>query len=239
LTEILDAAAAAGFTSVGLDAVTGAGAADLAGMLGARGLTCTDVGVLVLGPDAVADARRLSALARVSGATTCIVAWPAGVDGRHALELSADLLGSSGVRLALEFFPFGALPTLEDALAACEAIGWDRCGVLLDIWHFFRSGEPWSLLRSLDPGQIALVHADDAPAMVSDDLVHETRHRRVPIGSGTFAVAEFVSAVDALGYRGVISAEVLSTSLREGPPLEGARVLMNALRAHWPIGPGD
>jgi sugar phosphate isomerase/epimerase len=105
------------------------------------------------------------------------------------LKASAEVLAAAGVRIALEFFPYGALPTLESALAASEVIGWDRCGVLLDTWHFFRSGEPWEMLRSLDPDQIAIIHADDAPAVISDDLVHESRHRRLPIGAGTFAIA--------------------------------------------------
>jgi sugar phosphate isomerase/epimerase len=235
LEEILDAAAAAGFASVGLDGVTAAGAADIAGTLRARGLACTDVGILVLGPDAAADAERLATLARASGATTCLVAWPAGVDGYSALEASADILSANRVRLALEFFPYGAVPTLESALAVSEAVGWDRCGVLLDTWHFFRGGEPWDLLRSLDPEQIAIVHANDAPAMVSEDLSYESRHRRLPLGSGTLAIAEFVSAINSLGYRGVISAEVLSTAFREQEPLEGARRLMDAFRTHWPV----
>jgi sugar phosphate isomerase/epimerase len=235
LEEILDAAAAAGFTSVGLDTVTTAGVADLAGLLRARGLTCTDVGILALGPNAAADAERLAELARSSGATTCLAAGPAGFDGRAALEESADILAAAGVRIALEFVPYGALPTLESALTACEALGWDRCGVLLDTWHFFRSGAPWTLLRSLDPNQIAIIHADDAPAVISDDLVYESRHRRLPIGAGTFAIAEFVAAIGTLGYDGVISAEVLSTTLREQDPAEGAQTLMNALTEHWPI----
>jgi sugar phosphate isomerase/epimerase len=236
LEEILDAAAATGFTSVGLDTVTTAGATEIAELLRARDLTCTDVGILALGPNAAADAERLAELAQASGATTCLAACPAGFDGLPALEASTDILAAAGVRVALEFFPYGALPTLESALSWCEAIGWDRCGVLLDTWHFFRSGAPWPLLRSLHPDQIAIIHADDAPEPISDDLVHESRHRRLPIGAGTFAIAEFVSAIGTLGYDGVISAEVLSTTLREQEPAEGARTLMNALSEHWPIG---
>ena len=105
------------------------------------------------------------------------------------------------------------------------------CGVLPDPWHFFRSGEPWQLLRSLDPDQIAIIHADDAPAVIGDDLVYESRHRRLPIGAGTFAIAEFVSAIDTLGYDGVISAEVLSPTLREQEPGEGAHADERAQRA--------
>ena len=65
--------------------------------------------------------------------------------------------------------------------------------------------------------------------------MHESRHRRLPIGAGTFAIADFVSAIDTLGYDGAISAEVLSTTVREQAPVEGARTLMKALRTHWPI----
>jgi sugar phosphate isomerase/epimerase len=238
LERILDAAATAGFKSVGLDTVTTAGVAGIAELLHARGLTCTDVGILALGPNATADAELLAELAEASGATTCLVAWPAGFDGRRALEASADILAAAGVRVALEFFPYGALPTLESAVTECEVIGRERCGVLLDTWHFFRSGEPWALLRSLDSDQIAIIHANDAPAVISDDLVHESRHRRLPIGAGTFAVAEFVNTIDTLGYDGVISAEVLSSTLREQDPVEGAGTLMRALSEHWPIGRG-
>jgi hypothetical protein len=81
------------------------------------------VGILVLGPDA---ARRRGA-ARHAGARVrrddCLVAWRAGVDGYSAPEASADILSANRVRLALEFVPYGALPTLESALAACEAVG--------------------------------------------------------------------------------------------------------------------
>ena len=190
LEEILDTAAAAGFR-VGRPRRRHSRGSRRHRRDAARGgLACTDVGILVLGPDAAADAERLATLARASGATTCLVAWPAGVDGYSALEASADVLSANRVRLALEFFPYGALPTLESALAACEAVGWDRCGVLLDRWHFFHRGEPWNLLRSV---------------------------------------------INSLGYRGVISAEVLSTTFREQEPLEGARRLMNAFRTHWPV----
>jgi len=241
LDELLGAAAAAGFDAVGLDQVTvdahlraGGRLDELNSLLHAHGLQCTDVGVLtVAGPDP-AGARELADLARAVDAPLCLVAWSV-ADGIEGLRAAADTMGDAGARLALEFVPYGGLPTLPQAIAACEAIGWDRCGLLVDTWHFFRSGAAWPQLRALDAGQIALVHVNDGPGLAGDDLMYESRSRRLPIGAGTFAIAEIVEAIEAVGYDGVISAEVLSTSLRGRPPADGARTLMDALRASWPL----
>ena len=110
------------------------------------------------------------------------------------------------------------------------------CGLLVDTWHFFRSDEPWSLLRSLDADQIALVHVNDAPAP-ERELVYESRFRRLPVGSGTFALPEFRTALAATGYDGVLSIEVLSSALRRLPPAEGARELLDSLQRIWPVDP--
>ena len=146
------------------------------------------------------------------------------------------MLADAGVRIALEFAPYGGLPTLSDAIDVCAAVGWERCGLLVDTWHFFRSGEPWSLLRSLDADQIALVHVNDAPAL-ERELVFESRFRRLPVGSGTFAIGEFADALAATGYDGVLSIEVLSSALRRRPPADGARELLESLHRSWPVDP--
>ena len=66
---------------------------------------------------------------------------------------------------------------------------------------------------------------------IGDDLVHESRFRRTPPGAGTFALGEFAEALDAIGYDGVVSIEVLSAALRRRPPAEGARELLDSLEA--------
>ena len=69
---------------------------------------------------------------------------------------------------------------------------------------------------------------NDGPADVVGDLVHAGRYSRLPPGDGTFPLAEFARTLDAAGYRGPLSAEVLSDSIRLLPPVDGARIL----RAH-------
>jgi sugar phosphate isomerase/epimerase len=61
----------------------------------------------------------------------------------HELDRAAEVLSAAGVRLALEFASYSPLDSLAATVAVCERIGWERCGVLLDAWHFFMSGAPW------------------------------------------------------------------------------------------------
>jgi sugar phosphate isomerase/epimerase len=228
LEDVLAGAAAAGFDAVGLDDMTLAGrdAGDAAALLDAYGLACTDVGVLRTRE----QAESLAALATATGARVCIAA----TDSIDDLRTGAAILAEAGVRTALEFVPYGRVRTLSEGIDACAAVGWDRCGLLIDSWHFFRGGEEWDILRSLAAEQIALVHVNDAPPQVGD-LVHESRFRRLPPGEGTFPLAGFLDAFEEIGYDGVVSLEVLSASLRSRPPTEGARELHDAMRSIRPV----
>jgi sugar phosphate isomerase/epimerase len=236
---VLAGAASAGFAAVGLDDVSVAAHSsdEVAALLPAHGLLCSDVGVLRVGAEDVRPAaERLAELATAAEADTCIAAV-FGDDPLRDLRAAADILAAVGIRLALEHAAYGALRTLADAIALCTAVGWDRCGLLVDSWHFHRGGEPpWWRLRLLDRAQIALVHLNDALPPVGVDEVHESRFRRVPPGRGELDLARFMHELDALGYDGVVSLEVLSAELRNRPPVEGARELLAAAATLQPLG---
>ena len=235
LDEILDGVAAAGFQAVGLDDLTvGAlDAADVASALRSRGLSCSEVGILRAGQsgETSAAAHDLTWLAQATGAPCCIaiVADPPPTDPLAALETAATVLDAAGVRMALEFAAYGSVATLPDAIALCAALGWERCGLLLDSWHVLRGGVPWSALESLDGSQIALVHLNDAPPVPSPDPVHDSRFRRESPGAGTLDLERFLDVLSGIGYRGAISLEVLSSRLASTPPAAAARELMASL----------
>lgn len=246
LARLVDAVAGAGSPGIGLDVYTtarhvdaGGRVEDIPAMLGSRGLACTDIAPLLIDDDdARSTAEEFARVADVTGARTCIAAVYSPTPRNEVirrLRLCADIVGESGARLALEFTSFGGLTSLSEAVSLCDAVGWERCGVLVDSLHFFRTGAPWPDVRSLDGDQIALVHLDDAPPTAGDDRVFESRFRRVPPGAGSLPLQEFRDAIVATGYRGVVSAEVLSTGLRALPPEEGARELMDAVRRSWPL----
>jgi sugar phosphate isomerase/epimerase len=234
LDDFLAGAAAAGFAAVGLDLFTlrGRVPGDLGRLLAERGLACSDVGVLAVGvPDVRERAAALAELASAAGAPVCIAAVPAPVDDAQAVAELSECAGIVGARLALEFASYGGLTELARAVSLCEAVGWDRCGVLVDSWHFFRTGAPWPALRALAGDRIALVHLNDGAAEPAADPVTESRHRRLPPGAGSFPLSAFLEALADTGYRGPLSAEVLSGELRGTPPAAGAATLLKALRS--------
>jgi sugar phosphate isomerase/epimerase len=242
LEDVLDGAASAGFRAVGLDLYTlgghDAGVDKLGTELRRRGLACSDVGVLPIGtPGFRATAEALARVASATGAPTCIAAFfaPIGRDQAVAeLKECAEILARAGARPVLEFASYGGLTRLANAVALCDAVGWDRCGLLVDTWHFFRTDAPWPVLRSLDGEQIALVHVNDGAATAGADPVHEGRFGRLAPGVGSFPLGEFTAALDGTGYHGPLSVEVLSDDIRTAPPEAGATALLTALRETWP-----
>jgi sugar phosphate isomerase/epimerase len=169
LSEVVGAASVARFDGIGVDLVSyrefarrGGSATALASLLATTDLRATDVGVLVIGSeDSRESAAALGELGAAIGATICITAV---VDPALSLAEAARIarkciaaMEPHPLRLAVEFFPYGPIATLEQALELCSLIGWDDCGLLIDAWHFFHSGEPWELFKSLDRAQIALV----------------------------------------------------------------------------------
>jgi sugar phosphate isomerase/epimerase len=239
LDDVLNGAASAGFAAVGLDLYTlRSYDGELGAALGSRVLACSDVGVLPIGtPELRATAEELARAASAAGAPTCIAAFFASVGRAQAvaeLKECAEILAEAGARLALEFASYGGLTRLRDAVELCDAVGWERCGLLVDTWHFFRTDAPWSVLRSLDGEQIALVHVNDGAASAKGDPVYEGRFRRLPVGAGSFPLPEFANVLDDAGYDGTLSTEVLSDEIRSAHPDVGARRLLQALRESWP-----
>ena len=240
LPEVAAAVAGSGCGAIGLDDVSVGHEEvdDAVSLLRLHALRCTDVGVLRIGsPDLAASAEWLARLAQRTGAEVCVGAVYATPDARAVVDelaRAAEIIAAAGVRVALEFAPYSPLDSLGATVELCRQVGWDRCGVLLDAWHFFRSGAPWPDLRRLDPEQIALVHLSDAAEPETSDLRYESRFRRLPPGAGTLPLGDFTAALRRIGYAGVVSAEVLSADLRAAPPAAGARALAEALRETWP-----
>ncbi|MCX7863669.1 MAG: sugar phosphate isomerase/epimerase [Novosphingobium sp.] len=110
------------------------------------------------------------------------------------LSLLAEMVRERGMRLALEFAPSNALKTLESALLARDRIGRDRCALLLDAMHFFRSGATLDDLAALDPGAIGCVQLCDVPLVSRrENYIEEAMfERRVP-GEGELPLRDWLA----------------------------------------------
>jgi sugar phosphate isomerase/epimerase len=246
LVDVLDAAAAAGFTSMGVDlaSIAASGLDASVGELGAafhdRGLRCSDVAVIVVAADATATLQNARACAEVAGrlgAPTCVLAVRDEIEWSSLLATSrecASMVAAAGARLAVEFLTYSPIATLEQAMQLCEGIGWARAGLLLDSLHVSRTGTDLASIRALKGGQIQLVQLSDAPSARPADLVDESRNRRLLPGRGGLELNAFVAAVTSTGYAGDVGAEVLSSLLRSRDPLTVATAVKAALERAWP-----
>ena len=247
LDEVLGATALAGFDAVGIDIgiidaylLSGGTVAGVAAALSSHGLSCTDVVFLPVGADdavTVALTRRVGALAAAVGAPLCVVGIVASLrrdelDDRVAR--CATMLTEQGVRMAVEFTPYGELTSPAGARRVCDAVGWDRAGLLLDSLHTFRGGTALADVAALAADEIALVQFSDAAGPPPDDLAAESRHRRLLPGEGDLPLREFVGAIRETGFDGTVAAEVLSDDVRRSDAVGFSKALRAALDDHWP-----
>ncbi len=157
--------------------------------------------------------------------------------GLAAFAALCDLAGAHGLRIGLEFTAFSQVRSLPEALAVVEAAGLDNADVVLDALHFFRSGGHVMALEGAPEGalegmsaRVGYAQLCDGPATIEEaDRLHEAVHERALPGSGTFPLAQFVSALPPAV---VIDVEVPQAARRAAgvPPLERARLAVEATR---------
>lgn len=249
----LEAAAGAGFTSVGLRLDTlgdDPNLPELAHRLRERadalGLHILDVEVARLSPGAGAPGTQgdqgtpgplhLLAAASVLRADHLLVvldapsgAAPARTWASGPLRELAARAEDVGVRLALEFMPFSAVRTVAEALDLVEAGGARSIGLVVDLLHLVRGGGDAALLHTLPAELIAYAQVCDAPArgpLGSPDLAalaHEARHERLVPGDGELDLRGLVAALPPATP---LTVEVQSDALTVRlPPLARARHL--------------
>ena len=147
----------------------------------------------------------------------------------------ARVLADAGLRLGLEFvapyhirrakaheFVFTAGQMLE--LAA--AVG-PNVGLLVDSFHVYTSGDPFSRLATIPKDKIVLVHINDAPP----GAIHEQKdgNRLLP-GKGVMDLKAFLAALKQAGYDGPVSLEVFSDELKKMPKAESSRLAWESLK---------
>jgi sugar phosphate isomerase/epimerase len=173
----------------------------------------------------------------VTGAGVCVAAVaegvdPLGIEVRTQLRRCADIVADVGARLALEFLPYSPLKTVAQAEELCDDIGWSRAGLLLDSWHTLVGDQLQGIAR-LPASSVVMVQFSDALTPLTGDIRDNSRNLRRMPGDGNLKLGDFVEAVKATGYSGLVSPEVLSDMVRQGPPLDFARTARAAMISYW------
>lgn len=144
------------------------------------------------------------------------------------LRICAQLLGAYNIKLGLEFVgphhlrtrwanPF--IWTLQETLDWVDAIGEPNVGLLLDAYHWYTNELGVNDILALKTEQIVHVHINDAPDVpVSEALDND----RLYPGEGVIDLSGFLRGLHAIGYKGVVSQEILT----QLPPSDSTILLL-------------
>lgn len=159
---------------------------------------------------------------------------------QHAERLreTAQLLKDFGLRLGLEYvgpktawtsqrFPF--IHTMIEMKELLSAIDCPNTGFLLDSWHWWNAGDTVDDILSLKAEQVVAVDLNDAPAgFPKDDQVDN--HRELPCATGVINVADFLNALNRIGYDGPVRAEPFNAILSKMAKEEACAATAQAMK---------
>ena len=138
----------------------------------------------------------------------------------HAL---GDLAADAGIRIAYEALAWGKrVRHYADAYDIVVRAGHPAVGICLDSFHIMSVGDDLDDIAHITPSSLFFVQLADAPHQ-SMDVLRLSRHYRCFPGQGSLNLASFTAAVVRAGYRGPLSLEVFSDTVRAGPAEQIAR----------------
>jgi 2-keto-myo-inositol isomerase len=133
-----------------------------------------------------------------------------------ALREAAELAGSLGVRLALEFQKTSKLcASLDTAIALVDQCGSSDAGVCLDLFHYYTGPSKFEDLAYLSRENLAWVQICDLSG-IPRELAGDGD--RILPGEGDFQMEPIIDHLGRIGYQGHVSLELLNPQLWRIPP---------------------
>ena len=148
-------------------------------------------------------------------------------------NVSPDALGGID-RAAEDFHALGERAARRGLRVAFEALAWGRhindyrdswevvrradhpaVGLVLDSFHILARGTELGAIRAIPRDRIFLVQVADAPKLDMDYLSW-SRHFRCLPGQGDLALGDFMAALQATGFDGLLSLEIFNDRFRAG-----------------------
>ena len=196
--------------------------AELHDLLRASGVRCVGLMAFAFRPfsdpeEELERIRRYAPVCRDLGGTM-LLAYIAeqpdpGVPHSEAVERAAwtattyaETAHEFGLQIALE--PIGGREFMggpDDALAIINAAGHPALGIMVDTFHYHKSGVPPERVAELPAEQILIVHVNDAENLPTPELTDG--HRLYP-GEGILPLHGYLDALEQAGYDGYLSVEI-------------------------------
>jgi len=118
----------------------------------------------------------------------------------------AEAAHDFGLKVALE--PIGGREFMggpDDALEVVNAAGHPALGIMVDTFHYYKSGVTPETVAEIPVEQILIVHVNDAENLPAESLVDANR---LYPGAGVLPLHGYLDALEQSGYRGFLSVEI-------------------------------
>ena len=150
----------------------------------------------------------------------------AAADFRELAERAAQ----RGIRIALEALAWGRhINDYRDAWEVVRRADHPAVGLVLDSFHVLARGTELNALRAIPKDRVFLVQMADAPKL-NMDFLSWSRHYRCFPGQGDLPIEDFMDALAATGFDGVLSLEIFNDTFRAGSTrrtaIDGQRSLL-------------
>lgn len=135
-----------------------------------------------------------------------------------------------GIKVGFEALAWGKhISDYRDSWEVVRRADHPAIGLTLDSFHIFSRKTDLKAIRSIPADKIVLVQLADAP-WLDMDVINWSRHFRCFPGQGEFPLTDFMDAVFATGYNGILSLEIFNDQFRAGSPrgvaVDGQRSLI-------------
>jgi 4-hydroxyphenylpyruvate dioxygenase len=140
-----------------------------------------------------------------------------GID-RAAADLRelGERAASRGFRVGFEALAWGRhINDYRDAWEAVRRADHPAVGLVLDTFHILARKTDLKAIRSVPRDRIFLVQLADAPVLDMDYLTWSRHYRNFP-GQGDLPLQDFMAALQATGYDGLLSLEIFNDQFRAG-----------------------
>jgi sugar phosphate isomerase/epimerase len=141
-----------------------------------------------------------------------------------------DRAAEHGLRVHLEFLPWSSIPSLKAGWDVVRDAGRPNGGLVLDSWHFFRSGSALEHLAEIPGDRVFVVQLSDGPQTPASNLAEESQSGRLLPGDGDWDLTGLVDALARSGGLASVGPEVFSPAVWALPADEAGRSAAHAVR---------
>ncbi|UFN47151.1 sugar phosphate isomerase/epimerase [Roseomonas sp. OT10] len=144
-----------------------------------------------------------------------------------------DLAVARGMRIAFESLSWAThLADYREGWEIVRRLDHPGVGLMLDASHIGALGLPFDAIRDIDPAKVFLAELADLPH-TRLDIPEVSRSYRLFPGEGMLPLEEYVRALEAIGYAGDYSVEVLSDHYRLLDPVAVAQRAFDSMAGLW------